>query len=60
MNETPIDNIPSFSRRLLRCYGGKIIKKRWRSAGSSENRWGFRGVLLQPMTETSSDGIYNV
>ena len=49
MNETPIDNIPSFSRRLLRCYGGQIIKKRWRSPGSDINRWGFRGIAILPM-----------
>lgn len=61
MNETPIDNIPAFSRRLLRCYGGQIIRKRWRSPGSSDNRWGFRGLLLMPMQFFSKDGeIYNV
>ena len=59
-NETPIDNIASFSRRLMRCYGNQIAKKKWRKKGSQENRWGFRGVLLQPMTEISPTGIYNV
>lgn len=61
MNETPIDNISSFSRRLLRCYGGQIIKKRWRKPGSEDNRWGFRGILINPMHFFSRDDqIYNV
>lgn len=60
INETPIDNIASFSRRLMRCYGNQITKKKWRDKESQENRWGFRGLLLNPMTFVSSDGIYNV
>ena len=55
MNETPIDNISSFSRRLLRCYGGTIIKKRWRKPGSDDNRWGFRGILVRPICYFSKD-----
>ena len=38
-----------------------VIRKRWRSPGSSDNRWGFRGLLLMPMQFFSKDGeIYNV
>ena len=46
--ETPIDNIAAFSRRIMRCYGNQITKKKWRR-GDGENRWGFRGIAIRPM-----------
>lgn len=46
--ETPIDNIAAFSRRVMRCYGNQITKKKWRR-GDGENRWGFRGLAIHPM-----------
>ena len=46
--ETPIDNMAAFSRRIMRCYGNQITKKKWRR-GDGENRWGFRGLAIRPI-----------
>lgn len=56
-NETPIDNVNSFSRRLLRCYSDHLSKEKWRKPGEDNPKWGFRGILFQPMREVR---IYNV
>ena len=56
-NETPIDNANSFSRRLLHCYGDRLVKEKWRKPGEQNPKWGFKGILLQPMQEIK---IYNV
>ena len=50
-NETPVSNQQAFSRRLLRCYGDKIVKGKWRKAGENTPQWGFKGILLNPMSE---------
>lgn len=57
--ETPIDNVAGFSRRLLRCYGDKIAKKKWRR-GTQENRWGFRGIAIQAIIPVPTHVYYNV
>lgn len=56
-NETPIDNATSFSRRLLRCYGDRLVKEKWRKPGEQNSKWGFKGILLQAMSEVK---VYNV
>lgn len=56
-NETPIDNANSFSRRLMRCYGDRLVKEKWRKPGEQNPKWGFKGILFQAMREVK---IYNV
>lgn len=49
LNITPIDNERSFSRRLVRCYGEQLVKKKWRKNGESTPQWGFTGIAIQPV-----------
>lgn len=50
-NETPINNVNSFSRRLLTCYGDRLSKDKWRKKGEEIPKWGFLGILIQPMKD---------
>lgn len=55
-NETPIDNENSFSRHLLHCYSDRVRKDKWRKPGESP-KWGFKGILLQPIEEVKIDKV---
>lgn len=55
-NETPIDNENSFSRHLLHCYSDRVRKDKWRKPGESP-KWGFKGILLQPIEEVKKDKV---
>lgn len=60
---SPINNAISFSRRLHRCYPEQLRKDKWREIiadGVEVNQNGFRGIALQAMISTRSDGVYNV
>lgn len=48
-NETPIDKMSVFSHHLLKCYSEYVARDRWRKPNSKENRWGFKGIAVEPI-----------